>query len=140
MCPRARKKRRAQGHGRDRESECEQEGDSMDKRGFIREFTASGIKLFDLDGKLIYKGRISDISAGGVLVVSYDFEDFEDFYQGEELKFTIQLPTGEVAGIAEVMWTNPEESKMGLRFMEILNKEGVSNLMAFVADGFLNFK
>lgn len=109
----------------------------MDKREFIREFTASGIKLFDAEGNLICKVQANDISQGGVLVVSLGFEDFEEFDPGDELMFTMEIPTGEVSGIAEVAWTDPEESRMGLKFTRITNKSGVSNLMAFLADGFL---
>ena len=112
----------------------------MNKREFIREFTASSIKLFDQDENLIYKGKVNDISAGGILVVSCGLEDLEGFYPGEGIKFTLQIPTGEVSGVAEIAWTDPEESRMGLKFLKILNKDGVSNLMAFVTDGFLKIE
>ena len=74
----------------------------MNKREFIREFTASSIKLFDQDENLIYKGKVNDISAGGILVVTCGLEDLEDFYPGEGIKFTLQIPTGEVSGVAEI--------------------------------------
>jgi len=107
------------------------------KRESAREFTASDIQLFDQEGNQIYKGKINDISGGGVLIVTSEMEGFDSFTEGEELHFVLSIPTGNVSGVAEVAWIDTESSRMGLKFTRILNKEGVANLMAFVADNFL---
>ncbi|MEA3489288.1 MAG: PilZ domain-containing protein [Candidatus Omnitrophota bacterium] len=104
----------------------------MDKREFAREFSASVIKLFDQEGNLIYRGKISDISAGGVLVISHGVDEWEDFDQGEEMNFTLDIPTGKVSGVAEVVWTRPEDERMGLKFTRILNRQGASDLLTFL--------
>lgn len=108
----------------------------MDKRRFMREFTSSDIRLYDEEGILIYKGKVRDVSAGGVLVLSGGLDDLVGFEERQEVNFKLSLPTGLVAGIAEIAYVDEEEGKMGLKFTKIVNKEGVSNLMAFVADGF----
>lgn len=104
----------------------------MDKREFAREFSASGIRLFDAEGKLICKGKISDISAGGVLVISPGFEEFEVFDPEDEVNFILNIPTGEVSGVAEVVWASPEDERMGLKFVKILGRKGSSNLIDFL--------
>ena len=106
----------------------------MDKREFMREFTSASINLYDNEGRLICKVTAKDISAGGVLVVSHELEFFEDFEPGDEVNFTLKLPTGEIAGTAEVSWTNPDEASMGLKFKKIL--KGDSRFMDFIANGF----
>lgn len=100
----------------------------------MREFSSAPINLYDDEGTLICKVKARDISAGGVLVVSHEMEFFEDFEPGDEVNFTLKLPTGEVAGTAEVAWTNPDESSMGLKFKRII--KGDSRLMDFIANGF----
>ncbi len=108
----------------------------MDKRRFMREFTSSDIKLYDEEGLLMYRGKVSDVSAGGVLVLSGGLDDLVLFEEQQEVNFKLSLPTGLVAGIAEIAYVDNDEGRMGLKFTKIINKEGVSNLMAFVANGF----
>lgn len=108
----------------------------MDKRNFMRQFTSSRISLYDAEGGLIYKGNVRDISQGGVLVLSGGLDDLVLFEESQEINFKLSLPTGLVAGIAEITYVDSDEGRMGLKFTKIVNKDGVSNLMAFVANGF----
>jgi len=105
----------------------------MDKRKFIREFTATGIELCDPEGKIICTATVNDISKGGILIIFYDSDKFDIFSPGKQMKFKLMLPTGPIIGLAEVSWANHEDSRMGLKFLRIENEGGVTNLMAFVA-------
>lgn len=107
----------------------------MKKRGSMRAFTASSIKLYGPEGEMIYKGKVHDISEGGVLVLSGGLDDLIPFSESQEINFKLSLPTGLVAGTAEIMYVDNDEGRMGLKFVKIVNKEGVSNLMSFVANG-----
>lgn len=109
----------------------------MDKRKSIREFTASDIEIYDLKGEFICTATVNDISKGGILVALYDTEKFDLFSRGQKIKFQLTVPTGPIAGSAEVSWADNGEARMGLKFTRIENEEGVTNLMAFVAGGFI---
>ncbi len=110
----------------------------MDKRKFVREFTTSPIKFIDAEGAVVFKGTVNDISAAGILAVSYDLEDFEGLNVNDEIGFIMSIPTGDVAGVAEVVWMDGEKSRMGLKFIKIVDKASVANLMSFVAAGFFH--
>jgi c-di-GMP-binding flagellar brake protein YcgR len=92
--------------------------------------------LYDAEGELMYKGKVRDISQGGVLVLSGGLDDLLLFEESQEVNFKLNLPTGLVAGTAEVTYVDSDEGRMGLKFTKIVNKDGISNLMAFVANGF----
>ncbi len=108
---------------------------SVDKRGFMREFTSSIIKLYGPEGEIVYKGKVRDVSAGGVLVLSGGLDDLAEFQESQEINFKLSLPTGLVAGIAEIMYVDNDEGRMGLKFVKIVNRDGAANLMSFVANG-----
>jgi len=109
----------------------------MDKRKSIRKFSATGIELYNLEGKSICTATVNDVSKGGILIIFYDSDKFDSFSPGTKINFKLIIPTGQILGLAEVSWTNHEDSRMGLRFLRIDNEEGTSNLMAFVAGGFI---
>ena len=103
----------------------------MNKREFVRQFLSTSIQLYDAEDSLLCGVKVNDMSQGGVLVVSYGTETFEGFEAGQEVKFIMEITTGMVAGTAEVVWVDTGESKMGLKFTKILNRDGVANLMDF---------
>jgi len=109
----------------------------MDRRRFVREFTASGIELSDLEGNFICSANINDISEGGLLVVFYCEDKTKFFTTGKMVKFNMKIPTGAISGVAEVVWSNLKDSQLGLKFTKIENADGFSNLMSFVASGFI---
>ncbi|OGW72443.1 MAG: hypothetical protein A2Y02_01345 [Omnitrophica bacterium GWA2_52_12] len=83
------------------------------------------------------QGEILDISESGLLV-QIDPRSGPGPWQLEQtLKVSCVLPTGSLCAQAQVMRADSKTGRVGLRWIHFQNAADRSNLLAFVANGFL---
>jgi len=104
----------------------------MEKRVFERYLSAAGIALYFDSGDFLCNGTIMNISKGGMLVTFLDTGRLDTLDQKKRIKFQVQIPTGTIIGICEVVWTDPIDSHVGLRFTKVEHEGGIVNLLEHV--------
>ena len=110
----------------------------MDNRKSTRIFANPSIRLSSLEGELVSKPTVNNISKGGALVVFHDPSKSIMFGLNERVKFKLTIPTGQISGLAEISWSNYDESQMGLRFIDIDSESSLPNLIAFISNRLLD--
>jgi len=104
-----------------------------DKRKFRRAVTATALRLFDSQDKLICSAVVKNISKEGIFVLLFDLRKCGLFEPTKEVRFQLLLPSGTVPGIAQVRWISPKESQMGLMFMKLDQESDRKNIESFVS-------
>ncbi len=105
----------------------------MEKRNEQRVNVLTKIHLSQLWDEALGEGYLRNLSKGGIFVTNVAGLNIGDLKPPHEIKFRFELPTGPVNGIAQIAWIKPETGEMGLRFQNIDNSGGLSNLMNFLS-------
>ncbi|MFH1131339.1 MAG: PilZ domain-containing protein [Pseudomonadota bacterium] len=105
----------------------------MEKRQSSRVVSASNIDLFLVNKVFVCNGSVLNLSEGGIFVAHCNKEKLGSLVKNQKLRFRFDIPPGAVEGTAEVVWIDEAELCMGLKFLNIDNKDGVSNLVEFVS-------
>src|SRR4051812_20989629 len=99
----------------------------MDRRHEKRMFGVSEVTLTDDAGTPVARASIADLSQGGLLVTYISPDELARLSVGQQVGFHFRVPTGEVAGAAEIV--RKGDADIGLRIVSVDNPGGVSHLM-----------
>ncbi len=105
----------------------------MEKRSDQRVAVSAKIQLSQLWDEALGEGDLRNLSKGGVFLTSIGGVNLGELKPPHEIKFKFELPTGTVNGIAQIAWIRAESGEMGLRFQQIDNTGGLSNLLGFLS-------
>ncbi|MCM8773206.1 MAG: PilZ domain-containing protein [Candidatus Omnitrophica bacterium] len=104
----------------------------MERRKYNRAISASHIDFYDVGGTYLCEGSVLNISTGGIFVAYIDKNKLSQFIPHQKIKFTFNIPTGQLIGNGEIVWLNEEELSLGLKFTAIENEDGISHLIDFI--------
>lgn len=91
----------------------------------------SEISLVSLDGAPLTKANLTNLSVSGLLVAFIPVEHVEGFSAGQRLRFSFVIPTGGVAGEAEVVRVAASDREVAIRFVQ-LDGDSRENLNEFL--------
>ena len=101
-----------------------------------RSFTAAQVQLKDSLGFCL-QGELLDISESGLRVQGDSHLDLSSWPVGTQLQVSCVLPTGALSAKAEITRVTLKAGQVGLRWTHFQSPGDRSNLLAFVANGFL---
>jgi hypothetical protein len=106
----------------------------MERRHAKRLSGVCEVTLTDDAGAMLARGSIADLSEGGLLITYIPPPELARLAVGRQIRFHFCVPTGDVAGAAEIVRKGEED--VGLRIRSVDNEAGLPHLMSFLHSWF----